>query len=248
MALTESWWQELQDPGINPKLDQMIDLLRQMADNLAVTRVTNPPASDTGRAVRGSSSTASSASSGSPHGLLEVLPGGTVFTLPETLQRFNALVGAAALAGAVPLELTQEVVINPGTTNSFVYAVPEGIVSIAMSGARGYFTRHSADIRMNGFVNYGLPEAQPITEPDIPATHDFAINRLVDGSHEIKSNLTILFTNDSPWVVTVTIQVTLLQVDQSLWDTMYYPIFRQAVRVWMEGLAQDARSIGGQST
>lgn len=241
---TQTWWQELQDPGVNPKLEQMIALLQQLVDNLAVTQVTNPVTTGTRRSSEGHSLSNPVA----PHGLLEVLPGGTVFTLPETLQRFNALVGASAIAGAVPLELTQEVVINPGATNSFVYTVPEGIVSIAMSGAHGYFTRHSADILINGFVNYGLPDEQLITEPNIPATHDFFINRLVDGSHEIKSNLTILFTNQTPWVVTVTIQVTLLQVDQSLWDNMYYPIFRQAVRVWMESLAQDARSIGGQST
>ena len=212
----QSWWQELQDPGVNPKLDTMIQLLHQIADNLAVTRVTQP---GTSRASSGQPTSPSSR-------LMEVLPSGTVFTLPETLQRFNELVGAAAIAGATPVEVTADIRINPGTTGEFVYQVPEGMVSIAMSASRGFFSRHSPDIVINGFLNYGLPDMQPITLPNIPATHDFVINRLVDGSHEILDNLTILFTNDTPWVISVTVQTVVLEIDQALWEHMYYPIFR----------------------
>lgn len=239
----QTLWQELQDPGVNPKLDQMIQLLSRIADNLAVTDITNPTAVST---TRGASSTGANGTAGSR--LVTLLPRGTIFTLPQTLQTFNELIGAAGISGAQPIDVTQSETIAPYDVGPITYPVPKGKYAIAIAAFDGVFTRHSPGITVNGFLNYGLPDALPITQPNLPATEDFHINRLVTGSHELTDNLTVLVANNTPLAVSVTLTTVFILVDISRWDTTYVPIFREAVRAWIDAMAADAQAIGAQTT
>jgi len=119
---------------------------------------------------------------------------------------------------------------------------------VAMAPFFGYFSHHSPGITLTGFLNYGLPTVQPVTQPNLPVVRDFSISREVTESHELTNNLTILIANNTPLRLDVTFVTTWLLIDVALWNSTYAPIFRQALRAWVQAMAVDARRIGAQTT
>ena len=237
---TQSLWEALQDPGVVPRLDEIITLLQTMARNVGVERLTFGSTAI---------SPESSAHTKAGQGLAALLPGGTVFTLPETLRRFNELIGATQITGALPTEVVLVDTVAPYSVSSTLsYTVPPGRYAVAMGPFIGKFSHHSRGITLNGYLNYGLPDQQPITQPNLPVVEDFRISREVTESHEVTNNLTIIVANNTPVAVKVTFTTTFLLIDVNLWESTYSPIFRQAVRAWITAMAADAALIGGQTT
>lgn len=233
MAADQTLWEAIQDPGVNPRLDRIIALLDRIAGNAALATLH-------GGLTGAASGTGSSAGR---RALANLLPPGTTFNIP-TLETFNELVGAIALSGAQPLDIIQTALLLPGQANQIIaYQVPANSVAIAMSGYLGHFTVHTAYLTVSGFLNYGLPEVIPITQPNLPITNDVHINRYVTGSHELTSNVTLVFNNASPWAIQATFSVTMLIVDLDLWKTVYLPIYRKALKTWITALAQDAAAL-----
>lgn len=236
---TQSLWEALQDPGVVPRLDEIITLLQTMARNVGVERLTLSP---TGISSGSSSGTKAG------QGLAALLPGGTVFTLPETLRRFNELIGATQITGALPTEVVLTNTVAPYSVSSaLAYTVPPGKYAVAMGPFIGKFSHHSPGITLNGFINYGLPGQLPVTQPNLPVVEDFTISREVTESHEVTNNLTIVVANNTPLAVDVVFATTFLVIDVDLWESTYSPIFRQAVRAWIQAMAVDAAQIGGQT-
>lgn len=224
------------DPGVNTKLAQVIQLLTQIADNVDVQQITQPQGSASG------TSAAASAKTGS---LISLIPTGTVFTLPQTLQTFNELVGATAINGAIPDGVTLTKVIAPYSTDTLQYQVPSGKYALAMAAFDTQWTHHSPGITVMDWFNYGIPTEVPLTQTPVPVLFDYSINKIVTGSHEITDNITSVITNNTPKQVRVTTTTVYLLIDQSRWNSTYAPIFRQAVRAWIDALAADAQAIGG---
>ena len=233
-APTQSLWEAIQDPGVVPRLDTMITLLQTLTRNVGVERLTLTP---------------TSAGTTSSQGLAALLPGGTVFTLPETLKRFNELIGATQITGALPTEVVQTATVYPySVSTDLAYTVPKGKYAVAMGPFVGHFSHHSPGITLNGFINYGLPDQLPVTQPNLPVLQDFTISREVTESHEVTNNLTIVVANNTPVTVEVVFTTTFLLIDVNLWESTYSPIFRQAVRAWIQAMAVDAAAIGGQTS
>lgn len=231
---TQSLWEAIQDPGVVPRLDTMITLLQTLTRNVGVERLTLTP---------------TSAGTTSSQGLAALLPGGTVFTLPETLKRFNELIGATQITGALPTEVVQTATVYPYSVSAdLAYTVPKGKYAVAMGPFVGHFSHHSPGITLNGFINYGLPDQLPVTQPNLPVLQDFTISREVTESHEVTNNLTIVVANNTPVTVEVVFTTTFLLIDVDLWESTYSPIFRQAVRAWIQAMAVDAAAIGGQTS
>lgn len=212
----------------------MITLLQTLTRNVGVERLTLTP---------------TSAGTTSSQGLAALLPGGTVFTLPETLKRFNELIGATQITGALPTEVVQTATVYPYSVSAdLAYTVPKGKYAVAMGPFVGHFSHHSPGITLNGFINYGLPDQLPVTQPNLPVLQDFTISREVTESHEVTNNLTIVVANNTPVTVEVVFTTTFLLIDVDLWESTYSPIFRQAVRAWIQAMAVDAAAIGGQTS
>lgn len=231
----QTLWQWLNDPGVVPELDNILQVLKRIANNIDVQRITQPQgiASATG---------AASPKSGS---LISLIPTGTVFTLPQTLQEFNELIGATAINGAIPDGVTLTKVIDPYSTGNLQYQVPSGKYALAMASFDTQWSYHSPGITVMDWFNYGLPTEVPLTAEPVPVLFDYSTNKVVTGSHEITDNITSIITNNTPKQVRVTTTTVYLIIDKSRWDSTYAPIFRQAVRAWIDALAADARAIGG---
>lgn len=224
----QNFWQQLNDPGINPKLDKMIALLDQLVQGQGHTPV-------------------ATTSSSSNLGLIGHLPAGTVFSLPITLQRFNELIGASGLSGALPYEVEEEVTVAPYSTGKAQYVVPDGQVALSMADWYGYFSRHSPGMTLQGWLNYGLPQQFLMTKPGDQVTKDFALNLFLVGSHEVTNNITFFLTNNTPVAVHFLLGTIVILVDEARWRDTYKPIFRQALVAWINDFAMEARKVGAQS-
>ena len=219
-------WGQEQDPGVVTRLDEIIAMLHSRSANIGSTDRTGNTASSS---------------------LSNILPAGTTWNIP-TLQRFNEYLGAIGITGATPLDVTEFQTFNPGQTGQLTYTVPSGKVAMAMGPGYGYLSRHSPDIEITGYLDYGLPDFLQITESKMPGTRDFIIDQAVMGSHPLQANVVVEITNHLSYTLDFTMTTVLLVIDQDLWDSIYQPIFRQALRAWIERLASNASVIGGEVT
>lgn len=232
--MAQTLWEELTVPGVDPRLD---DILAQLADLNDQLKILN---GGVGLAALSGSSGGSLGGSQTPTSA-GTMPFGLTFDLALPLQKFNELVGATAYPGALPIEVPLQKTIPSGAVNSMVqYVVPPDTVVLFMSGLRSTFSYHAKALTVLGFLNYGLAEPIPITEGPVPILQDFDINRVVSGSHELTGNLTLLFTNLSPYDVEANFTATALQVTLDTWKKLYIPIFRDAQRTWLEQIAAHA--------
>ena len=237
----------LADSAVEAKFDTLISLVAQLVS--APTPRGIPPAPTPGAGKAGASPPAAGASTGSAASampsLINLLPKGTVFALPFTLQTFNELLGATAMTEAEATAVELNVTIPPYSTSAAAqYQVPPGRYALGMSDWYFYFSHHSPGITLTGYLNYGLPDEAPITEPNVLARQDIAISRFITGNTPLKSNLTIVLSNNTPVAVDFTFGAVFLLVDIQRWKDTYAPIFEQAVRAWVDQFAADARQIG----
>lgn len=160
-----------------------------------------------------------------------------LFIAPPDLATWNSLLGATQITKIAPVEVVLYGTITSGAVNqAMAYDSPPGYVSTAMAGFLGTFQYHSLNLTVEGFLNYGTPSALPITAGPIILENDLDINRVVASGHQVRYNLTLLFTNGTAYDVPCTLRTTFLQVPEGLFNQLY-ATFEQQVQQWMQAIA-----------
>jgi len=159
-----------------------------------------------------------------------------LFVAPPNLLAWTELLGATQLTTLAPVEVTQVVTIPAGSTDTpAAYTVPPNTVAVAMSAFRGAFSFHSTLLTVTGWINYGFPDQAPITDGPLSIVSDFAINRFVAGSHQIKHNITLIFANGTTYDVTGVLRGTFLEIPTDTF-TEYFAPYEAAVQAWMRAV------------
>ena len=169
------------------------------------------------------------------------------FIAPPDLAAWNSLLGATQITKIAPVEVVLYDEILSGAENQSVgYNSPEGYVSMAMASFAGKFNYHSPNFTVLGFLNYGTPGAEPITDGAVILEDDLNINRVVTSGHQIRYNLTMLFTNGTAYDINMLLRTTFLQMPDSMFTQLYEP-YEEYVAAWIQAIAA-GRFVGGPHT
>lgn len=207
---------DLSDAAIRHALIEMMLPVANQAANQAVSQMANQAANPTASSVSA--------------------PNLAAFIAPPDLAAWNSLLGATQITKIAPLEVVLYGTIPSGAENQPVaYTTPANYVSTAMASFAGSFSYHSANLAVLGFLDYNTPEALPITSGPIVLENDLDINRVVTSGHQIRYNLTMLFTNATAYDVDYYLRTTFLQVPEGLFNQLYKP-FELAVARWMTAI------------
>lgn len=209
---------DLSDGAIRHALIEMMMPVANQAANQAVSQVTSQLASPTASPVSATNLAA--------------------FIAPPDLAAWNSLLGATQITKIAPLEVVLSGTIPSGAVDQPVaYDTPANYVSVAMASFAGSFSYHSANLAVLGFLDYNTPEALPITSGPIVLANNLDINRVVASGHQVRANVTLLFTNATAYDVDYYLRTTFLQVPEGLFNQLYKP-FELAVARWMQAIVQ----------
>lgn len=169
------------------------------------------------------------------------------FIAPPDLAQWNNLLGATQITKIAPVEVVLYDEILSGAVNQVVgYNSPVGYISMAMAGFAGKFSYHSPNFTVLGFLNYNTPGAEPITDGAVILNEDLDINRVVTSGHQIRYNLTMLFTNETAYDINMLLRTTFLQIPEGMFTQLYEP-YEEYIAQWIQAIAA-GRFIGGPHT
>lgn len=167
-----------------------------------------------------------------------------MFIAPPDLIAWNSLLGATQITKIAPVEVVLYATILSGAVNQEVgYDSPVDYISMAMASFAGRFSYHSPNFTVLGFLNYNTPGAEPITDGAVILDEDLDINRVVTSGHQIRYNLTMLFTNATAYDITMLLRTTFLQIPNSMFTQLYEP-YEEYVAQWIQAIAA-GRFVGG---
>lgn len=224
----QSWWQDLQDPGVNPKLTQILEVLQEIAQSLSASSGGTTSRSGSGRSTHTI-----------PQSLAH-LPS-TMGTYPMFIRMadFTDLLLSAGVSGIYPEHVQEVTAVSSGSSNNFVYTPPSSSQEVLLP--IGPMTIQSSDyspsLHLNVTIDYHQADALIVVE-NVLLTESTVIGHEVIGQTPIRYNITAQLTNNTGSTVDVTSAISLAHISGDVWRTYYQPYFSQFLpgylKAWMK--------------